>query len=311
MSSIELRDLTVHFLVSGGAVRAVDHVSYSFRSGRITGIIGESGCGKSVMGAAILGLNPGYAKVSGEILYRDSNLLSLSGRQMRRLRGRELGLIPQNPADSLNPSRRILGQITEAAALTGASRQAQRAQAAELLRQFGFADAELKRVSRAYPFELSGGMQQRVAAAMGVASRPKWIIADEPSKGLDMALRTQMYDTLRKIRDDYVDSMIIITHDLLLARTLCDTVAVMYSGQIVEEGTDVLSNPKHPYTVGLLQSLPENGFRPMKGIAPSPTQQFTGCKFAPRCPYASPRCSETAPAFYHCGDGKVRCYRYA
>lgn len=311
MDSIELKDLAVYFRVSGGAVRAVDHVSYRFESGKITGIIGESGCGKSVMGSAILGLNPGYARVSGQILYGDMDLLKVSGRKMRRLRGRELGLIPQNPADSLNPSRRSLGQITEAVALTGAPRQARKEQAQAFLSRFGFSKSDLKRVSRAYPFELSGGMQQRVAAAMGVASCPKWMIADEPSKGLDMALRAQMYDTLQKIRDEYVRSMILITHDLILARTLCDTVAVMYSGQIVEEGADVLTQPKHPYTVGLLQSLPENGFQPMKGIAPAPSERFTGCKFAPRCPYASPRCAQAAPEFYPAGTGKVRCFRYA
>lgn len=311
MADIELKDLAVYFQVSGGAVRAVDHVSYAFQSGRITGIIGESGCGKSVMGSAILGLNPGYAKVSGSIQYGDMELLHLSPRQMRRLRGRELGLIPQNPADSLNPSRRILGQITEAAALTGISRTEQKARARELLVQFGFAEEDLKRVCRAYPFELSGGMQQRVAAAMGVASRPRWIIADEPSKGLDAALRSQMYDTLRKIRDAYVDSMIIITHDLVLARELCDTVVVMYSGRIVEEGTDVLSKPMHPYTQGVLQSLPENGFHPMKGIAPAPSEIFPGCKFAPRCPYATERCIRAVPDSYPAGSGKVRCFLYA
>lgn len=309
--SIELKDLTVHFQVTDGLVRAVDHVSFVFPSGKITGIIGESGCGKSVMGSAILGLLPGYAKVSGQIEYNGRDLLALSAGAMRRLRGRTLGLIPQNPAGSLNPSRKILGQITEAAALTGADKREQKQAARELLLQFGFQAGELARVEKSYPFQLSGGMQQRVAAAMGVASRPRWMIADEPSKGLDMALRAQMYEALQTIREEYVDSMLIITHDLVLARKLCDTVAVMYSGQIVEEGPDVLSDPRHPYTVGLLQSLPENGFRPMKGIAPAPSQQFTGCKFAPRCPYASAACSQAMPEFSPAGTGRVRCLRYA
>lgn len=311
MTSIEMKDVVVHFRVSGGMVRAVDHISYTFEKGHITGLIGESGCGKSVMGAAILGLNPGYAQVSGSILYNGMDLLQLSQREMRALRGREIGLIPQNPADSLNPARRILGQITEAAALTGMPRAKQRETALELLHKFGFSESELGQVSKAYPFELSGGMQQRVAVAMGVASCPGWVLADEPSKGLDMALREQMYDTLRRIRDGHTDSMIIITHDLVLARTLCDTVAVMYSGQIVEQGQNVLENPKHPYTRGILQSLPENGFQPMKGIAPAPGDRFTGCKFAPRCPCAGLECTRAMPELYPAGTGKVRCFRYA
>ena len=228
---IELRDLVVHFPVRRGLVKAVDHVSVTFEEHQITGIIGESGCGKSVMGMAVLGLLPGYAKVCGEILYGGRNLRELSPKQMRRLRGRQLGLIPQNPGDSLNPVRRIGGQIMEAAALIGVKREEQKKQTADLLLRFGFEKNHLKRVEKAYPFELSGGMQQRALAAMGAASRPKWILADEPSKGLDVELRKQMYDTLRKMKNECVDSMLIITHDITLARNLCDSVAVMYSGQ--------------------------------------------------------------------------------
>lgn len=308
---ILLKDLTVHFQVRTGCVRAVDHVSVSFEKGHITGIIGESGCGKSVLGGAILGLNPSYAKRSGEILLDGRNLLTLHPRQMRALRGRVLGLIPQNPGDSLNPTRRILGQITEAAALTGLRRPEQKQRAGDLLEQFGFPREELNRVFRSYPFQLSGGMQQRVAAAMGVASEPEWMIADEPSKGLDMTLREQMYDTLREIREGYVDSMLIITHDLLLAKTLCDTLCVMYSGQVVEMGSELLEEPKHPYTQGLLLSLPENGFQSMRGIAPSPSETLRGCKFAPRCPYAKDRCFLEQPEFFPAGTGKARCFRYA
>lgn len=308
---IELKDLVVHFPVRRGFVKAVDHVSVIFESHQMTGIIGESGCGKSVMGMAILGLLPGYAKVSGEIMYGGRNLRELSSKEMRRIRGKELGLIPQNPGDSLNPVRKIGGQVMEAAALTGAGRQERKKQTDGLLSQFGFETQHLARVEKAYPFELSGGMQQRVAAAMGVASRPKWILADEPSKGLDLELRNQMYDTLRKIRNDYVDSMIIITHDIVLARNLCDSVAVMYSGQIIEKGKDILNHPKHPYTIGLMESLPENGFKPMRGIAPAPGQDFTGCKFAPRCPWTKEICTKKQPEFYRTEDRIVRCFRYA
>lgn len=308
---IELRDLVVHFPVRRGLVKAVDHVSVTFEEHQITGIIGESGCGKSVMGMAVLGLLPGYAKVCGEILYGGRNLRELSPKQMRRLRGRQLGLIPQNPGYSLNPVRRIGGQIMEAAALIGVKREEQKKQTADLLLRFGFEKNHLKRVEKAYPFELSGGMQQRALAAMGAASRPKWILADEPSKGLDVELRKQMYDTLRKMKNECVDSMLIITHDIALARNLCDSVAVMYSGQIIEKGKDILQNPKHPYTMGLMESLPENGFKPMRGIAPAPGQDFSGCKFAPRCPWAKAECWKKPPEFYSLDDRIVRCFLYA
>lgn len=308
---IELRDLVVHFPVRRGLVKAVDHVSVTFEEHQITGIIGESGCGKSVMGMAVLGLLPGYAKVCGEILYGGRNLRELSPKQMRRLRGRQLGLIPQNPGDSLNPVRRIGGQIMEAAALIGVKREEQKKQTADLLLRFGFEKNHLKRVEKAYPLELSGGMQQRALAAMGAASRPKWILADEPSKGLDVELRKQMYDTLRKMKNECVDSMLIITHDITLARNLCDSVAVMYSGQIIEKGKDILQNPKHPYTMGLMESLPENGFKPMRGIAPAPGQDFSGCKFAPRCPWAKAECWKKPPEFYSLDDRIVRCFLYA
>ena len=263
------------------------------------------------MGMAVLGLLPGYAKVCGEILYGGRNLRELSPKQMRRLRGRQLGLIPQNPGDSLNPVRRIGGQIMEAAALIGVKREEQKKQTADLLLRFGFEKNHLKRVEKAYPFELSGGMQQRALAAMGAASRPKWILADEPSKGLDVELRKQMYDTLRKMKNECVDSMLIITHDITLARNLCDSVAVMYSGQIIEKGKDILENPKHPYTMGLMESLSENGFKPMRGIAPAPGQDFSGCKFAPRCPWAKAECRKKPPEFYSLDDRIVRCFLYA
>ena len=308
---IELRDLVVHFPVRRGLVKAVDHVSVTFEEHQITGIIGESGCGKSVMGMAVLGLLPGYAKVCGEILYGGRNLRELSPKQMRRLRGRQLGLIPQNPGDSLNPVRRIGGQIMEAAALIGVKREEQKKQTADLLLRFGFEKNHLKRVEKAYPLELSGGMQQRALAAMGAASRPKWILADDPSKGMDVELRKQMYDTLRKMKNECVDSMLIITHDIALARNLCDSVAVMYSGQIIEKGKDILQNPKHPYTMGLMESLPENGFKPMRGIAPAPGQDFSGCKFAPRCPWAKAECWKKPPEFYSLDDRIVRCFLYA
>ncbi len=183
----------------------------------------------------------------------------------------------------------------------------------KLLEIFGFQKDTAKRVAGAYPFELSGGMQQRAVAAMGTASGAKWILADEPSKGLDMTLRRQMYDTLRLVRDRKVKGMLIITHDLVLAEKLCDQVAVMYAGQILEKGPSrkVLKDPAHPYTQGLLDSLPSRGMHPMKGIAPAPHEKLSGCRFAPRCPYVSDRCLQSESEEMEVRGRKVRCFQYA
>lgn len=317
--NLRIEDAAVYFAVKGGIVRAVDHVSATFRAGEITGLIGESGCGKSVLGMAILGLLPDYACVEGSIWLDGQNLLALKAGQRRKLRGQRLGLIPQNPADSFNPVRRIRGQIEEslrvgkkqkqAAGNTEAAGSGEAVQ--QLLEEFGFAKADAARVGRSYPFELSGGMQQRAAAAMGTASNPEWILADEPSKGLDDALRRQLYQTLALVKERGAKGMLIITHDLELAATLCDSLAVMYSGEIVEMGKEVLKDPLHPYTRGLLASLPQNGMHPMKGSAPAPNEQIAGCKFAARCPAAQERCFLEKPDGYQYKDRTVRCFLYA
>ncbi len=331
---IQVKNARVYFPVAAGYVKAVDGVNVTFEQGAITGLIGESGCGKSVLGMYLLGLLPEYAQREGEIWYKGRNLEGLSQKERRKLRGRELGLIPQNPGDSLNPVRRIHSQIQEALNLVktdgrkkssggafpqtecpGATEsqgeKAEYGSAGELLERFGFAREQVPRVERAYPFELSGGMQQRAVAAMGVASKPSWILADEPSKGLDMTLRQQMYDTLRLVRQQEVDGMIIITHDLVLAEQLCDQVAVMYAGQILEKGKHVLKRPLHPYTQGLLASLPSRGMHPMKGIAPAPGEEPGGCRFAPRCPRATERCRQNEPEEIDVDGQKVRCFLYA
>ncbi len=307
---IELKDVMVHFKVEEGTVRAVDHVNVRFADGEITGIIGESGCGKSVLAMSILGLLPSYAGTGGEIWLDGEDLLKLSPGQMRRIRGRKIGLIPQDPADSFNPVRKIRGQIKESLVISE-SRDDHSESTKRLLEYFGFSKEDSVRVMNSYPFELSGGMLQRAIAAMGTASAPEWIIADEPSKGLDEALRKQLYDTLAAVRDSGIKGMIIITHDLDLAYSLCDRLAVMYAGQIVEMGKGVLDDPKHPYTQGLIASLPENGMHPMAGSAPAPWDELTGCRFAPRCPFARQECYEFLPENYELSDRIVRCFNYA
>lgn len=309
-ADLRIEDVVVHFQVKNGIVKAVDHVTATFIAGEITGLIGESGCGKSVLGMAILGLLPSYAQTEGRIWLDGKNLLALKPGHLRKLRGRKIGLIPQNPADSFNPVRRIKGQIMEGMQV-GKREKADTISVKKLLELYGFSPIDADRVSCSYPFELSGGMLQRSAAAMGTASQPEWILADEPSKGLDEALRIQLYDTLARVKERGVKGMMIITHDLELASALCDSVAVMYSGEIVEMGKKILASPRHPYTKGLLASLPQNGMNPMKGSAPAPGDGILGCKFASRCPEAETRCFQEKPDNYPLDDRTVRCFQYA
>ncbi|WP_032123025.1 ABC transporter ATP-binding protein [Clostridium amazonitimonense] len=306
---IVLQNTTVEFDISSGAVKAVDNVTATFYGGQITGLIGESGCGKSVLAHAILGMLPSYAKLEGNILYGDKNIASASTKEMRSLRGKEIGLIPQNPGDSLNPVRRIEAQLDEALLVADENPKRRKNKAESLLRSFGFDN--VKRIFSSYPFELSGGMQQRVICTIGVACSPRWVLADEPTKGLDIDLRKQVYDTLEMIKNKSVQGMIVITHDLVLAEKLCQCIAVMYSGEIVEMGKDVLKTPLHPYTKGFLASLPENGMHPMKGISPKPGDKSFGCKFAPRCSYCTERCINEKPEQYEYEGRIVRCFLYA
>lgn len=307
--AIRVRDLCVYFNLRNGSVKAVDHITATFEEGRITGIIGESGCGKSVLGMSILGLLPDYASVRGSILFENEELIGMAPRRLREIRGRAIGLIPQNPADSLNPVRRMGGQISESFHRKFRDGAQRRGAVSSLLTAFGFTDCE--RIARSYPFELSGGMQQRAAAAVGVAGRPRWMVIDEPTKGLDRPLREQMYGNLDRIHNRGKVGMIVITHDLVLAGELCHETAVMYSGEIIEKGCSVVTAPLHPYTQGLIGSLPEHGMKPMTGIAPAPWEQIRGCKFADRCESCCPRCREEKPPEYDVKGSMVRCFLYA
>jgi len=306
---ILMENAVVHFKVASGAVRAVDQVSVRFEAGKITGLIGESGCGKSVLGLSILGLLPSYACFAGDIVYDGLHILSAPQKELRALRGRKIGFIPQSSADSLNPTRRIGSQLDEALRLVEKNAQRRRMRAVELLRGFGFDDPE--RILRAYPFELSGGMQQRALCAIGVCCSPRWVLADEPTKGLDKDLCQQAQEMLRSLHKFGADSMLVITHDLSFAENLCDIVAIMYAGQIVEMGEQVLKNPRHPYTQAYLSALPRNGMHPMAGAPPAPGYELPGCRFASRCPYVVERCRIECPDAYTGEAGMVRCFLHA
>ncbi|MFR2334008.1 MAG: ABC transporter ATP-binding protein, partial [Flavonifractor plautii] len=244
---IEIQHLSVCFDTAQGPVYAVNDLSTTFRAGRISGVIGESGSGKSVMGMSLLRLLPNTARVTGKCFFGEDELYSMPLRRLRRLRGAAIGLIPQNPGASLDPVMKLRRQLTEAITTHGRwKRREAEAQAAELLRRFGFEEPE--RILNQYSFQMSGGMNQRLVSALGLACRPGWVIADEPTKGLDAVIRNQVYSVLRQIYTEHHCSMLVITHDLALARRLCDDIRVLYMGRIIEQGTaeEVMERPRHP-----------------------------------------------------------------
>lgn len=228
-SDIEIRDLSVTFQDGGEMIHAMEDVSAYFPSGSVTGLIGESGSGKSLLGMSILGLLSGQARVEGSCMYKGMDLYRLPEKEMQKIRGKEIALIPQNPTESLNPIRRIGKQLTECMTVHGnKDKELADSRRDEFLRRFGFSDPD--RINRAYSFQLSGGMNQRVISAMGLMNRPKWVIADEPTKGLDAILRRQVYRVLKEISETDTEGMIVITHDIALAGALCDRLMVLYKG---------------------------------------------------------------------------------
>lgn len=311
-ADIQIKNLSVYFETAAGRIPAVRNLSTCFHAGRICGVIGESGSGKSVMGMSILRLLPNTAKVSGECWLGDQELYTMPLRQLRKLRGGAIGLIPQNPNASLDPVMKLKRQFTEAITVHDEKKDRREAvsAAAEMLEQFGFSNAG--EILDRYSFQMSGGMNQRLVSAMGLANRPGWVIADEPTKGLDAPIRNQVCRVLRQIYTQNKSSMILITHDLQLARKLCDDIRVLYMGEIVEQGAAqaIMEHPRHPYTAGLIGSLPSRGMVPIPPPKPE-RQNHSGCPFYPRCSRAMERCSRECPGDFALPDGgKVRCFLY-
>lgn len=309
---IVIENLSVYFETARGPVYAVRDLSTVFRSGRISGVIGESGSGKSVMGMSLLRLLPNTARVSGTCRFGDQELLHMPLRELRKLRGASIGLIPQNPNASLDPVMKLKRQLAEAVTAHGRyTRKEAEEQAVSLLSRFGFQNPA--DILDRYAFQMSGGMNQRLVSALGLACQPGWVIADEPTKGLDAVIRNQVYTVLRDIYTVHHSSMIVITHDLHLARRLCDELRVLYMGQIIEQNTaaEVMERPRHPYTAGLIRSLPSRDMEPIPPAAPD-RLDHTGCPFYPRCARASARCGREVPGDFDLpGGGKVRCFLYA
>jgi peptide/nickel transport system ATP-binding protein len=313
---LEVEDLHTHFFTDEGVVRAVDGVSFDVRAGETLAVVGESGSGKSVTSLSILRLipSPPGRIVSGAIRFRGRNLLELSGEEMRRIRGREISMIFQEPMTSLNPVYSCGEQIMESLILhERMRRRAARARAIELLGMVGIPSPD-QRVDE-YPHQMSGGMRQRVMIAMALACRPAILIADEPTTALDVTIQAQILELLKRLQAEMGMAVILITHDLGVVAETADRVVVMYGGQVVES-CDVRAafrRTLHPYTAGLLRSLPRLGsqerLRVIPGTVPDPAHFPPGCRFEPRCPVAQPRCLE-APTLASIESGHLaRCWR--
>ncbi|GGA43669.1 dipeptide/oligopeptide/nickel ABC transporter ATP-binding protein [Kroppenstedtia guangzhouensis] len=313
---LEITGFKMHFQTDKGVVKAVDGVDLTVSEGEIVGLVGESGCGKSVTSLSVMGLvpQPPGKVAGGSIRFAGKDLTRLKGREWQKIRGNDVAMIFQEPMTSLNPVFTIGNQMVEAI------RQHQKvnkkkalSRARETLREVGiFREGILDE----YPHQLSGGMRQRVMIAMAMVCRPKLLIADEPTTALDVTIQAQILDLMRRLNRETGTAILMITHDLGVVAEMCQRVVVMYAGQVVEQGDvqTLFKNPCHPYTKGLLKSIPQLDKRidrlySIPGHVPNPRKLPTGCRFAPRCEFASDICREQEPQLLELGDGHVsRCW---
>jgi len=315
---LDVRELKTFFQVEGGEFPAVDGISFSIDPGRTLGIVGESGCGKSVTALSIMGLvpRPPGRIAGGEILFDGVDLLQLSTAALRELRGNRISMIFQEPMTSLNPVLTVGEQIVEGILRHRTmSRDAAKDLAIEMLRMVHISSPEQRFGD--YPHRLSGGMRQRVMVAMALACKPKLLIADEPTTALDVTIQAQILDLMRTLREETGTAIILITHDLGVVAELADDVVVMYAGRIVERATvaALFAEPQHPYTVGLLGSIPrldidQDRLAAIEGQVPNPLAPVTGCRFHPRCPFVIERCRHEDPPLLDLGNGhESACWR--
>jgi oligopeptide/dipeptide ABC transporter ATP-binding protein len=308
---LEIEDLQTHFFTSAGVVKAVDGVSYTVDEGETVAVVGESGCGKSVTAMSILRLIPWPPGkiIGGKINFDGQDLLQLSEEEMRNIRGRDIGMIFQEPMTSLNPVLTIGLQLTETLmAHTDITEEKARDRAIELLGLVGISEPE-RRLTQ-YPHHLSGGMRQRVVIAMALSCDPKLIIADEPTTALDVTIQAQILELMKNLTKSMGVAMIVITHNLGVVARYADRVNVMYAGRIIESGTarDIYYNPKHPYTLALLKSIPrmdqarQAKLDPVDGQPPDLSQLDSGCSFRARCRFASAKCAEELPHLEQVSD---------
>ena len=319
MSLLEVNDLKTYFYTDSGVAKAVDGVSFSLEKGKTLGIVGESGCGKSVTSLSIMRLvDPVTGRnEGGTILFEGRDILKLDEKEMQKIRGDKISMIFQEPMTSLNPVFTVGYQIQDSLMLhKGLDKKASRAKARELLEMVGIPEAE-KRLDE-YPHQLSGGMRQRVMIAIALSGDPQLLIADDPTTALDVTIQAQIMQLLRDLQQQLHMSIIIITHDLGVIAEMADEVAVMYAGDIVEKANtrDLFDDPMHPYTIGLMNSIPDvnkniDRLNTLDGLVPSLYDMPRGCRFAPRCKYACPECEKERIQLTTLPNGRqVRCRRF-
>jgi peptide/nickel transport system ATP-binding protein len=313
---LEVKDLKTHFFTEDGVIPSVNGVSFTVKKGETIGIVGESGCGKSVTSLSILQLvsQPGRI-VEGQILLNGTDLTKNSNKQMRKIRGNKISMIFQEPLTSLNPVFTIGSQISESIRLhQKIDRRKAKELAIDMLSKVGISNGD--NLYNSFPHQLSGGMRQRVMIAMALSCRPQLLIADEPTTALDVTIQAQILKLMKKLKEEYNTSIIMITHDLGVVAEMADRVIVMYAGQIVEQNNvfELFKNPKHPYTQGLLNSTPKihqlkDQLESIEGNVPTPSNLPKGCKFHPRCPFSMEKCSQQDPPLLQVNsESSVRCW---
>ncbi|SFI88263.1 ABC transporter ATP-binding protein [Thermoflavimicrobium dichotomicum] len=315
-SVLEISELQLHFFTDKGVVKAIDGVDITVNEGEIVGLVGESGCGKSVTSLAVMGLvpNPPGKIVGGTIRFAGQDITHWTNKQMRKIRGKDISMIFQEPMTSLNPLFTIGDQMVEAIRIhKKCSKKEAQAMSLSMLEKVGI---KRKGILDLYPHQLSGGMRQRVMIAMAMVLNPRLLIADEPTTALDVTIQAQILDLMRSLNKEYGTSILLITHDLGVVAEMCDRVIVMYAGQVVEEADccHLFKNPTHPYTQGLLKSIPkldgnEKRLYSIPGQVPHPLRMPQGCRFAPRCEYVMDHCWSQKPELLETEKGHLsRCW---
>ncbi|MDQ0218474.1 ABC transporter ATP-binding protein [Peribacillus cavernae] len=315
---IDVKGLRTSFLTDDDEIPVVNNIDFHIKPGEVLGIVGESGCGKSVTALSVMGLVPtATGKVEGEILFKGENLVQASEARMRKIRGNEIAMIFQEPMTSLNPVFTIGEQLIESLRIHRKwNKKKALAKAVEMLKLVGLPRAE--ELVNEYPHQLSGGMRQRVMIAMAMICEPQLLIADEPTTALDVTIQAQILELMKKLNKETDTAIMMITHDLGVVAEMCERVVVMYAGKVVEEGNvkTIFQNPKHPYTVGLIQSVPDMRVRvdrlySIPGNVPKPGALKLGCQFAPRCAHVHERCLSEDPHLSAFKNGQqVRCWLY-
>lgn len=298
---LRLKNLSIDYKVKDGYLSAVNDINCVINKGEVFAIVGESGCGKSTVAHSIMSLLPGgNEEITGEIIFKGKNLRECSRQEMEKIRGKEIGMIFQNPLDSLNPVFTVGSQTAEAIMLDKVDKEEAWKKVVQLFKDVKMPDAEER--AKSFPHELSGGMRQRVMIAMMLSRNPELLIADEPTTALDVTIEAQILDILKELKDQYNAAVMLITHNFGLVAEIADRIGIMYAGEMIESGDvfEIFANPKHPYTKLLMQALPsgtkkDGRLQTIDGTVPRITEKKPGCRFANRCPYAMDKCTSVTP----------------